>query len=457
MRRARVSGAVALAAAVAVFAAVHGHAGDPFGAYYHWSGSRLFWFMIISDLHVGAGGSQDTAYLAWAVGPARQIIDPAFIVAAGDLTDSTNGGIIPNGPYPAEWQGYRQILDAAGMTPSFYYDIPGNHDHYNDEGFDYYLAYSIQGSASGATQHSWLRSHPYGTYHFIGVSTPGNDGASFSIWPWDDFGDHAGLDAQELAFIQSRLAAHPEAELTLIFGHHPFQAGYSTSTDTGLTYGLSSLLTLIDGYGVSMYGFGHTHDYRENFYSDGLLDGVFYLNVSSLGKADSDHYAIMAVDGNGLSVKAAGKDAWPVVMITAPVDRSLGASPQPFAYEVPAGPANPVRVLVFDANPVGAVEFRVDGTAAWQAMRPVNGGPLWQGFWDASAAGAGVHAIEVRASGSTTGTDLVAASVNPALCLGDADRDGDVDGSDLALFAADFVLEASANAAAYFGRTNCAH
>lgn len=86
--------------------------------------------MIISDIHVGTSGSQDTDHLAWAVGPAQQVVNPAFIVATGDLTDSTNGGIIPNGPYLAEWQAYRQILDAAGMTSAFYYDIPGNHDHY---------------------------------------------------------------------------------------------------------------------------------------------------------------------------------------------------------------------------------------------------------------------------------------------------------------------------------------
>jgi hypothetical protein len=58
---------------------------------------------------------------------------------------------------------------------------------------------------------------------------------------------------------------HPDAELTLIFGHHPFDAGYSTWIDTGLTYGLQSLLDLMDDYGVSQYGFGHTHDYRKIF------------------------------------------------------------------------------------------------------------------------------------------------------------------------------------------------
>jgi hypothetical protein len=61
-------------------------AGNPNGAYYHWSGSRLFWFEIISDSHIGAGGTQDTEYLTWAVTEARETINPLFIVNSGDLT-----------------------------------------------------------------------------------------------------------------------------------------------------------------------------------------------------------------------------------------------------------------------------------------------------------------------------------------------------------------------------------
>jgi hypothetical protein len=47
--------------------------------------------------------------------------------------------------------------------------------------------------------------------------------------------------------------------------------------------------------------------------------------------------------------------------------------------------------------------------------------------------------------------------VNPALCFGDADRDDDVDGSDLAAWTADFIAEAAANAAGFFGRADCAN
>ena len=381
-------------------------------AYYHPNANRLFWFMILSDTHIGAN-STCFQNLTWAVTQARQVITPQFIVNTGDLTDSTNGGIIPNGPYPEEWNAYRQILEDAGINSSFYYDLPGNHDAYNDENFAYYRASSIQGRATGATQSSWVKIFPYGRYHFLGVCTPGNDGASF--WDPPDFGDHAGLDAGELAFIQGELAQYPDAQLTLAFGHHPFEADYYSSTDTGLTYGLPAFLSLIDQYLVSLYGFGHTHNYRENLYSKNLTKGVYYMNVASLGKSVPGQYAVMAVDGNGLSMVPAKKGIWPVVLITAPVDRCLGDCGNPFTYEVSQSPANPIRALIFDSNPVTQVQFRIDGSDNWQAMQRINGTPIWEGHWNASTASPGSHVIEVRAQGSTLVSDQIQTSVNPDL------------------------------------------
>ena len=193
-------------------------AGQDGRTYYHYSESKLFWFMLISDTHVGVSGEvQDTDFLAWATREGKDIINPQFIVNTGDLTDSTDGGVIPiGGPYVDEWATYQHILNVSGMTPSFYYDVPGNHDAYGDENFSFYKAYSIQGSENNSTQHAWTRNFDHGNYLFIGVCTPGNDGASFSIFPWDNFGDHAGLDVSELNFIENNLAAHPDAELTLI-------------------------------------------------------------------------------------------------------------------------------------------------------------------------------------------------------------------------------------------------
>jgi len=420
--------------------------------YYHWSDSRLFWFMVISDTHIGTFGSQDTNYLQWAVTEAKQIIDPLFIVNTGDLTDSTNGGIIPNGPYQDEWDEYLNILEDAGIDASFYYDIPGNHDAYNDAYFAYYLANSIQGRAKGRCQHSWIRQFDFGNYLFMAVNTAGNDGAPFSIWPWKNFGDNAGLDEEELSFIESELVTHPDADLAFVFGHHPFEAGYSSIFDTGLTYGRQALLNLMDEYHIPMYGFGHTHEYRENFYSQDLTHDVMYLNFASLGKSDNNHYTVMAIDGNGISVKPANAETWPLVMITAPTDQKLGDDPNPLAYAIGTGRANPIRALIFDNAPVINVQFCIDKNEEWHNMRRIGSGPVWQGFWNAQGITAGFHTITVRAIGSDTSFDEITTLINPSLFIGDGDRDSDVDGSDLCTFSQDYVKEIVPDIAASYGR-----
>ena len=55
-RKAAVAQAVCLVAiaGLLLLAPVAARAGDPYSAYYHCNGSRLFWFMVISDIHVGA-------------------------------------------------------------------------------------------------------------------------------------------------------------------------------------------------------------------------------------------------------------------------------------------------------------------------------------------------------------------------------------------------------------------
>jgi hypothetical protein len=173
---------------------------------------------------------------------------------------------------------------------------------------------------------------------------------------------------------------------------------------------------------VSFYGFGYTHNYRENFrtnfYDKNLTPGIYYMNVASLGKSDQNQYAVMAVDGNGLSIVPAQKGLWPVVLITAPVDRSLGISVNPYAYEIPQKSNNPIRALVFDQNPVSQVQFSIDGSPVWQAMQRIAGTPIWEGHWNAVTAAPGNHTIAVRAQGTTTVTDSITTSINPALPRG---------------------------------------
>jgi hypothetical protein len=351
---------------------------------------------------------------------AKNVIKPEFIVATGDLTDSTNGNLfgIPNGPYQAEWDQYKTILGNAGMTSTFFYDIPGNHDAYSDRLFTYYLANSIQGRATKGTQVSWTRVFPYGKYHFIGVNSAGNDGRAFSLsFP---YGDYAGLDDSERAFVGDQLALHWDAKLTLVFGHHPV-TDTGQSDDTWLFYGHQDFIRALDTYGASAYNYGHTHDYSQalfkgNAYTGSMSNGgIHYYNVKSLGKDSGSYYSIVAVDSNGLSSVTPASNTWPVVLITAPVDRYIGGVVNPYAYTVQARSDNFVRALVFDSSTSTQVTYRVDNGTDWYLMsRDAAGSPIWQGPWNASALLPGEHIIQVRAVSTSTVYDSVTVQVTPA-------------------------------------------
>lgn len=426
------------------------HASDPHSAVYSSDSSKIFWFVIISDTHIGASGFHADQNLEWMVGEARQVINPAFIVNLGDLTDSTDWSSsgYPDGPHVEEWVQYRDILDRNGVDASFYYDLPGNHDGFGDRGFTFYLNYSIQGSARGQTQFSWNRTFDFGTYHFLGINTCGNEGSDFSFEP-PQYGDNAGLDATELQFIRDDLAANDQADLTMIFGHHPIVSretdwSYLTvdaleaMTETALSYGADDFIALMEEFHPIMYAYGHSHVYREEFFTKDMSEGVVYLNVASMTKTETKNYNIVAIDNNGLSTKACTIGVWPAVIITAPLDKDLGMRNDPYTSNVQdlTGSAKPIRALVFDPNPVTRVEYRMykildkvgdvvggavedasgnaDVDAMWFPMTQVAPShPSYPYLWTAECPTpleGGDYTIEVRAVGSSTQKDSVPTS-----------------------------------------------
>jgi VCBS repeat-containing protein len=140
--------------------------------------------------------------------------------------------------------------------------------------------------------------------------------------------------------------------------------------------------------------------------------GIHYNNVASLGKSSSLNYTLMAVDSDGVSSVTRTVNSWPLVLVTAPVDKYVGSAVNPYAYTVPASSANFVRALVFDSGAVSQVRFRVDGGTTWYPMtRVAAGSPVFQGAWNASALAAGDHAIEVQATGTTTVSDAITVGV----------------------------------------------
>ncbi len=434
-------------------------AADPYSAVNSMDDDNIFWFVLMSDIHIGASDGNGGENLEWMLTEARDVISPSFIVAAGDLTDSTNWSEsgYPDGPHLEEWQTYRAIVDGSGVTADRYYDLPGNHDHFGDRDFEYYLGYSLQGAATGQTQVSWTRTFEFGKYHFLGINTCGNDGADFSMLP-PTYGDNAGLDAAELAFIEQSLEGNQEADMTLVFGHHLLfkrevdwedltAEELEKPTMTALGYGAGRFVELLDHYGAVMYGYGHTHTDIEEFLIKGMSNGVIYLNTASLTKSDQHQYNIVAIDNNGISTVSMDLRSWPAVLITAPLDRNLGMPNNPYTSGIPdtTGDSTPIRALVFDRNPVAVVEYtmyrvpkgsgqlvegavsdvvlHVEEAAIWKSMTRVSADhPMYPYLWEADCTnplGGGAYTLAVRARGSGTRIDRVPTAF-PAVPVSDS-------------------------------------
>ncbi|MBN2056967.1 metallophosphoesterase [bacterium] len=378
---------------------------------------HLLWFFMIADVHMGEdllGGDQDSEYLGWFINTLTPVSSPYLVVLCGDIVDGSDGWFWPGGgPYQSEWNEYRGVIDAAGMDPNFWMDLPGNHDAYADGDLDYYIANSVQGEAFGYRETSVRKNMFFGSYNFVGASTCQDINWD---WPMDD----TGLNEEELAFLETRLEENEDCDLTFCFGHHP--------VDT-LNYGKNDFLRLLTDYNVSLYGYGHTHEFGIFWQQETL-----HYNINSIGKGDHDHFALFTVDGNGLAVSNEDVMDWPYVVITAPLDSSLGGAPgNRYTYPVPrmCG-TNPVRALVL-TNPRGdiqSVECRIDG-GTWLPMNtdpsPAYRDLVWEGFFDGTVHTFGDHTLEVRVidGSDRSNTDVITMTLANNQCTDGIDNDGD--------------------------------
>lgn len=369
---------------------------------YRPAGDRLHWVLVTTDTHIGTSGDRAKENLAWVTRDAYQAVQPEWLVVTGDLTDASPGGLVPWGPQESEWKDYRGLLEASGMNASIYLDLPGNHDQYNDRGMPHFLQWSIQGAATGRTQQSVVMGDPDGGVQLLGLSTPGNDGAMPPL-------DNAGLDAGELLFAQQAVEDHPDAVARVLFGHHPLD---------DLKTGREEIQALMRTWDVAAYIYGHTHQYTASFLGRTLL-----LNLDSLGKADRNHVALLALDGTILSVRAFDAGQWPMILVTTPADAILGGG-NPRAPSLPPDwPECPVRALVFGDRPAGEVTAQVDDRPPIP-LRPTGHG-TFEGLLDTTGLSPGQHRLRVRAAPWNRGDHEISFRVGATACRNGKDDDFD--------------------------------
>ena len=376
---------------------------DPHGVRYLDDAEELFWFLQVSDTHVGEDlgyGTQDTDNLAWVLAAASEVILPEFIVATGDLVDATNGYLVPTGQYQDEWDQYNGAL--AGQAVTFFHDIPGNHDTYYDEGATYYLGNSLIGTAYGEWHEAWSHGFAYGEYAFIGINTADTTGS------WAGF-DHPGVTDEERTFLEDSLDAYADARLAFVFSHHPVW---------DLEEGGDEAEAVLEDRGVSVWASGHVHAFSAE-----QRGGALHQVLDSAGKGSSQNLGLFAVDHDGVSTRAVDIGDWPYVLITAPTDAALGGD-NPYAYVVSRNHEdNPVRALVFDPDGALTVSFSVDGGEAvpMEQVAP----SVWQGGWDATLYDEGQHEISVVAV-TPSGSDahVIEVVTGVTACDDGVDNDG---------------------------------
>ena len=359
--------------------------------------------MHISDSHIGASqieGPDAPDHLTFALTEASDVIQPWFIVNSGDLVDGSKLDIPAFGQDQAEWDLYKQIYTDAAVTPAYYFDLPGNHDGYDDMGLTFYLANSLQGQTNNALFTSWLVSTPIGDYYFFGLNSVGNGSGPFLEKP--------KFTMDELDALDSGLKDNTSAELAFVFAHHDPPAPENSD----------KLIDILKVHDVGYYLHGHKHKHTE--YST-AGDTIVVNQVDTLGKGKVDNIAVGVIDHNGFSYHATNfQDPWPFVVITAPMSHVLRDSDKahPYAYEVCKDRKdNPVRALVFAKEATTSVTVKIgDGSINMMTLAP-GSTALWEADVDTTELDAGVHDVIVSATvGESKREHIIATSFVDGPC-----------------------------------------
>jgi MYXO-CTERM domain-containing protein len=431
--------------------------------YYADDTQGVFWFVHITDLHIDTGDNTVEDRLRFALGEVVDVVAPVAVFASGDLVDGTVLGIPTSGQDPAEWDIYASILADAQMTPSFYFDMPGNHDGYGDQGLNNFIESSMQGQASGALFADATHTTPLGDYYFVAMNSAGTYATPFT------FGDPQFTNVAEL---EAGLAANAAAQLVFVFGHHHLVEHGHTDAQMALGIGgsddppgnVAEVMPLLENVGA-FYLHGHVHQYKESLQGGVVtvqlsnLSGTPEVDRSSLDAWDETKYqsniGVGIVDHNAFVYRVTDTtNPWPFVAITAPVDVNLqgggipagssagvswdgdflayGAQANPYAYDVCLDRTdNPVRAVVLSKDPVSTVSVALDSSVLG-LMAPAADPPgVYTAKMDTTGLEPGLHAITVTAvAGTVARSDSIQVNFVAGPC--DTLPDAGVDASDAA-------------------------